>query len=272
MKHSEVRNHKHGNHQREDEMKQNPEEKRCKAAFDEFLKQKETKTINWSPGDEPPDFYVHCYGKKFAVEVTSIMSQYTLAKQPISSIGVHKSLNNLLEDIKRQAKEQNCLHGAYQVRLQPIKDFSANKSIIEKRVLSYIERTKCKPYETEEMIFSPTGDRLCLIKKHHDEQNYIGGIIFDNLGQPWEGIIKEELTGLLNESLGNKVHKLRNIDEPIILLLWDDYHRATNFLWEEVVSSKDTNKFHTIARVFERDCQLYCQILQSEVEDWLLTE
>jgi hypothetical protein len=202
--------------------------------------------------------------------VTSVMPKYVLDNNPISSLGISKSLDNVIKQIRHEAKKRNLLQGMYRIYLQPIENFKLMKPILIDESLSYIERTKSQAYTPKEAIMSPNGKMLCSIKKVHNDKNFIDVIKYSRLGQPWEGGIEKKLHELIHERLNEKTHKLRDIEEPIILLLWDDYHKAKTSSWVESISSQDTSKFHTIARVFERDGQLYCQIIQSKVEEWLI--
>ena len=203
-------------------------EELCRSKFDEFMRAiSESSSIRWqgvAQRDEPPDYYLYLNGAKYAVEVTSLMEKSEVGNLELPQIAVVASLWQLVDEVETTARRNDFLNGAYVVSFSgPLADFRKIRGRLFDNLLTYVKATRNLSTAPEQVVFQQ-GIQACTIQKHHDQKSYIGKVPPSRV--KWEAEIAEEICALLEERVNAKHHKLREISDPKILLLYDAYHFA----------------------------------------------
>jgi hypothetical protein len=217
------------------------EEAICQKAFDGYLRgQLAGISFVWEsePNGEktPPDFHLHFSRHCYAVEVTTLMTQYEQsAGRPISDLGIWKMTEDLAQEVEDQTLQEGSLRGVYVLTVDgPYDNFLIAKREIKQLLLEFIHETK-----DQERIeggtkprHSPSGHRFFL-EKWGTQENRVG-IIMHGDGSEWDWKVVEELYFLVASAVTEKAHKLRAIPKPKVLLLLDAHHLATERECQEV--------------------------------------
>lgn len=218
----------------------------CKNEFDSFLRNKiSTRSVTWKDVaqiDEPPDYYLSFGKTVFAVEVSMLMANIDLAdNKKIPRAGVIASYRNLIFEIRKVVEAKNYLSGAYIVQFsRPLLNFCNIKNELKNKITEYIKFTK-KSDKLDCCLLYRDGRGKCLIKKLHNNKNYIN---FSGLTIiKWGGEAQKDIKSLLQERISEKKYKLRNINEPKILLLYDAYYFATKLMFEKSINYINGLKF-----------------------------
>jgi hypothetical protein len=240
------------------------DEEKCKNAFDLFLRQfYENETTKWEDGDDPPDYVLQLKGRKYAVEVTSLLEKAIIGDKSIDHIEIDKSVMEFIDSIKVEATNKRVLQGAYSVSYKPIEKFGKNKQVIAARIWDYLLRTKYESSSPRECIFGE-GHNEWYIQKYHSSRNYLSRTTTD---AKWGGESVDELCNSLNKTLERKVKKLEAISLPKILLIHDRFAWIDAKNWIKYLGRiNNIEKFHTIFLVSIKDGNL---ILYSIEGSWL---
>lgn len=225
------------------------EEEFCHSQFNEFLHSfPSPSTIHWDEvpqHEEPPDYYVTLDGKKYAVEVTTLMETISVGRRDLPQIAIVQSLWSFVDEVEATAKRYGCLNGTYVVGfIEPIDNFGSVKDEIQERLLEYVERTQHVDAAPEKTVFG-YGSQQCWIEKVHGLSDQIlkGG----PTNVKWEGEAAIEICNLLKERLNDKRYKLRNVLKPKILLLYDHYRFANQSMFKACVDGGvKVASFHTV--------------------------
>jgi hypothetical protein len=217
------------------------EEAVCQEAFDGYLRgQHADHSVAWEPepnGEKtPPDFHLHFGRHCYAVEVTTLMTQYEQsAGRPISDRGIWKMTEDLAQEVEDQTLQEGSLRGVYVLTVDgPYDNYFVAKREIKQLLLEFIRQTKdqeriergMKPLQT------PAGHRVFL-EKWGTQENCVG-IIMHGDGSEWDWKVVEELYSLVARAVTEKAHKLRAVPKPKVLLLLDAHHLATERESQEV--------------------------------------
>jgi len=175
-----------------------------------------------------------------------------------------------VDKIESNARSEGYLQGDYLVSFPtPIDDFASVRDEIQAKLLEYIHSTKALEKASLEMVFekviSQQRPQQCGIQKvgSHLDRVVAGGPVWFK----WEGDAARDICDLLIESLLTKVNKLRNINEPKILLLLDEYSFADRYMYENCLSHLSSLvDFHTIFVVYSSKGGF---TLHSENRNWL---
>jgi hypothetical protein len=229
----------------------------CKNEFNSFLRNRiSTRSVDWEDVaqiDEPPDYYLSLGKTVFAVEVSMLMANIDLAdNKKIPRAGVIASYRNLILEIRKITEENNYLSGAYNVQFsRPLLDFYNIKDQLKDKITEYIKFTR-KYDKSDYCLLFRDGRGKCLIKKLHNDKNYIS---FSGLTTiKWEGETQKDIKSLLQERISEKKYKLRNINKPKILLLYDAYYFATKPMFEESINHiNGLNFFNALFIIQEND-------------------
>lgn len=168
--------------------------------------------------NDPPDFWVTIAGVSYAVEVTSIVTDY----------GYDALCKKLLETI-RSGSEGTHIKGKYALEIVRRPDVP-RRGTTQWRTLVSIAATKIR-----EMSSSPCGAESCLLKdangylairKCSDQGGTIGLVRMPAM--KWEGEILWELSRLFKKAIETKRGRLENkgildLTSNIILLFYDAY-------------------------------------------------
>lgn len=221
----------------------------CKSEFDDYLRKVAPVTaIQWQDvpqRKEPPDYYLSYDGIEYAVEVTTLMETIPVGMLSLPHAAVVQSLWGFVDEVEETAKRGGYLHGMYVVGfLQPIENFSVVREQIQAALLAYIAATQGLERAPEEEVFRH-GPQRCSIQKVGNSRDKI-----EKAGPTdikWEGEAAIQICSLLEERLADKCHKLRNIPNPKILLLYDSYRFADESLYKDCVARlADLAHFHTV--------------------------
>lgn len=241
----------------------------CKSKFDDFIRAKlRYSSIHWddvAQTDEPPDYFLHLDGIKYAVEVTLLMEKTEAGNLQLPNIAITASLWQLVDEVETNARNDNCLHGAYLVSFsQPVTNFRNIRNQLFSDLLNYVTETQFVRTAPERVIFEH-GYQRCTIRKLHDQKNYIGRA--GPSGGKWEGEVRDEICDLLEERINSKRQKLSRVAEPKILLLYDAYHFANSEMYKDCVSRVPyLASFHTVF-VVQSDSEGF--ILNSLNTNWM---
>jgi hypothetical protein len=234
--------------------KKSPSEKYCKNSFDKFLNNRlPNSAISWDcveQKDEPPDFFLFVDGTKYAVEITILVQTVDVGTKEPHPIGkiqdeLKKFIQNKVESV---ALDSGYLHGLYLVTFwKPIDSFTKVKTIIQKNLLTYIQDTQGLSNAPSERICE-SGRQMCKITKVHDKDNAV------LMAGPGDSKFKSEILAdacqLLNKSIQEKEHKLRNIFYPKVLLLHNKDIFCTVETYKACISSiSSLVSFHTVFMV-----------------------
>lgn len=167
--------------------------------------------------DDPPDFWIQIDGKKFAVEVTSIVKyQGNLA-----------NCKKLKQSIQEKVQENSNLNGTYALIIKlnpelPKRTSSDWQGLVDKAV-SFIALTK-EVSSTEINYLQEDSHGRLGIQKTSDQGMAVG--LFGFPGLKWEDKVQKELADLIQDAVTIKRSKLKNKNIPqkcpdAILLLYD---------------------------------------------------
>jgi hypothetical protein len=234
-----------------DKCRKSASEKFCKNSFDEFLKNRlPNSVISWAcveQKDEPPDFFLFVDGTKYAVEITIIVQTVDVGtKEPLPIGKIQDELNKFIQDkVESAARDNGYLHGLYLVTFwEPIDSFTKVKTIIQNNLLTYIRATQRLSNAHSELIYE-CGRQICEITKVHDKDNAV------LMAGPGDSKFKSEILAnacqLLNRSIQEKEHKLRNISCPKVLILHNKDILCTVETYKACISSiSSLVSFHTV--------------------------
>ncbi|MCA9443821.1 MAG: hypothetical protein KC964_23685 [Candidatus Omnitrophica bacterium] len=220
--------------------------------------------VSWSPGDEPPDFWLEVEDSRFAVEITQLMEAIDVGNITISVRQAIESLRKFIAGIEFEAKEKGFLDGGYVVQVFPISGFNVIQHQIKENILNFVE-TSASHRKESAIVWQGYRGRHWRIQRIPTEKNYIQSIVTPTPPKR-EYQIGSELKQFTFEALSKKAVKLESIGHPIVLLLIDAYHFADSDLWATVIDQRFPSAFHTVARVFG---DYECQVLRSREDRWL---
>ena len=184
------------------------------------------------------------------------MSQFEQTEgKSISQLGLCKIAESLAADVEREIRERDLLRGAYTLILDGPYDFfrssidelnSSLKEFIIETLDDDIVPMGIRPSVT-------TSGQSFFIQKHGVENKFVAvGTLGGNEG--WQFDVVKELFSLVQDAISSKAQKLRVLDEPWVLLLFDQHHLATATEYEMVrdqlacidCNSSEHQHFHSI--------------------------
>jgi len=222
------------------------DEEFARSEFDRFLRGRtgDEKPV-WdevAQAEEPPDFYLSLGAKRYAVEVTGILSQTELGAGRVPQIGVVVSSRRFVQRIERQTRCDGSLSGAYTVTVRPIENFNDRATELEEAIANYIRKNKDAESAPAENLGRQRLDSWRIHKVHSQSDN----LYFVFLpSAKFEGEIVKELRSLITDRIAEKREKLKLIDNPKILLLVDRYSWADSEIWFKSAPTS-YKEFHTL--------------------------
>lgn len=195
------------------------EEHVCVDSFIQHLREIDSRqeiTYYEEPND-PPDFWVTIAGVKYAVEVTSIVTDY----------GYDALCNKLVKAIRSESEINNGMKGTYVLTVMRRPDIP-RKGTTDWKTLVSTAATKIR-----EMSNALCGAESCLLKdmngyleiqKLSDKGSKIGPSRMPTM--KWEGEAQGELSQLFKERIETKRGRLERVldrSSNIILLFYDAY-------------------------------------------------
>lgn len=243
----------------------------CKDSFDRYLKKMiPASTISWKEvkqEDEPPEFYLSVNGMVYAVEVTIMMQKEDVGARKHLPIGIVRDLLRefVVDEVEAVARATSSLQGSYLVSFsKPITNFANIKGTIQTELLSYISITQTVSKAPPKVVYECNRQK-CEIEKVHNEENKVimGGPVISR----WEGEALVEVKQLLDNRLGEKQYRLRNIAGPKILLLHDKYYFADLEAYRACISK--VSSLHSFHTVFIVGSNSEGQVLYSKNSTWI---
>lgn len=228
-----------------------PSERSCRDSFDRFIANRlPDSVISWqevAKKDEPPDFYLVADGTRYAVEVTQLMQKTNVGtRRPLPVKTVVNILKEFVaKEIESVARDGNYLHGAYLISFpKPVADFAGLKRALQGKLLTYIRSTQWLSEAPDKVIYE-SGRQRCTIRKTHDRESKV--IMGGPWISKWEGEAVSDAGRLLESTLAEKEHKLRNIASPKVLLLHNQYQFADAEMYKSCIpSATSLSSFHTV--------------------------
>ncbi len=215
--------------------------------------------ISYSPGEDPPDSYLH-YGKlDIPLEITSteIEREPIFGKANILEITYERSHRKLLNDIERKAKKQNILKGTYVISFtKPLasENFAKIKSKFESLILNSLNKLCSEPVGFEETILH---DHVSLAWVYKISEN--GAKLYDSYQ---DGALTESpeflnyYRSVITKALNTKIEKLPTISNPIdcILAIINSYYLADHqAIHSACAMIPELKQFHTVIIINEKD-------------------
>lgn len=197
----------------------------CKAKLDAHLKEALNGfELSWLDGSEPPDYWLEVGGTKYAVEMTSIVDSFDIAGEKYSEPGVDAALWSLVADIDSEANQKGILFGTYIITFHlPVPNLRREKRAITKRAIDYTKSTATDASPASETLWDSDLES-CVIKKVSSEGKKV--YPFGPGRGAFESQAAIEACKLLKTALFQKKAKLRNIQQPIIIVIHDLYALA----------------------------------------------
>ena len=202
-------------------------EKHCKESLERYvLSISPHSIINWEDVEkknEPPDYYLVFNGKRFAVEITQIVRKEIVGtKTPLPASIIRDLLHKFVsEEVEAVARDKGILRGSYTVYFtKPIFNFSIVKDKIQLMLLNYISDTQYAIQSDQEVVYKH-GREECRVRKSSNLENKV--IMGGPTLSMWMGEAPTEFAQLIDERLVEKRWRLRNINDPKILLLHNKY-------------------------------------------------
>jgi len=193
--------------------------------------------------NDPPDFWFDINGKKYAAEVTSI----------VTGQGHHAACTAFKDAVKNSAINEGCIIGSYclQVKSHPKfpRKHSAEWNDLCNKTLSFIRDTGSKE-TTEEVLLLDKKEGPLSIRKIATHGATVG--LFGAPGAKWEGEIQNELQVLIQDAVTTKRKKLESKGVPkqcprIFLVLYDAYgYGDAEDARKALISTKGYDWFHSV--------------------------
>jgi hypothetical protein len=242
------------------------DEENCRAVFDAFLHSRlpEKTRIEWNPGTNPPDYFLHLDGFTYAVEITALSLKYESGARRMVMRSLVTSLHQFAESIEDGARSAGILRGSYLLYVsKPIEDFERLRGKLALRIVGYIESTQALSSAPEETVFEQGRQRITICKTGaQKDQLAMGG---PSLAKR-ESEAAVEVCDLLQEALAGKAYKLRHIAPPWVLVIRDAYLFAEPRLFSDCLSHlQSVADFHTVFLVSQGGGSM----LYTQEKSWL---
>lgn len=243
----------------------------CKNSFDMYLRKiSPALSLGWTEVEqkaEPPEYYLSMNGVIYAVEVTILIQKVAVGAKNHLPVGVIRDLLKRFVDdeVEAVARRSGYLQGAYLVSFsKPVTNFANVKSVIQSELVSFIAATQLAIKAPARVVYKHNREQ-CRIEKIHSEENKVvmGGPSMSS----WKAEALTEAKQLLDDRLGGKQRKLRNIDEPKILLLHNRYHFLHLEDYEAVIA--EVPSLHSFHTVFIVESSIEGRILHSQEPTWV---
>jgi hypothetical protein len=225
-----------------------------------------TKSATWREvelSDEPPDWYLEIGPNRYAVEATSVVDYLWEFDPPLPSFSVSSSLASFVDRVEKEAKSKGPLNGAYLVSLAPIPNLRDHEEWLFDELMSYIDRTRDQA-SADEYELGKLGFSTLFISKFESDREYVAEAV--SFGAKFEGQALDDLHNVLSSIFEKKSILLRNLREPVILLLLDAFHYSHIVDWLRVVSEMSVPSLFDA--IFRTHAEESAQLLYSRSEYW----
>lgn len=215
---------------------QSTSENFCKNILHDFLmKHLPNSTISWVQEGDPPDYYLFIDGTQYAVEITIIVETLDVGvKNPLPMGKIQDELKKFIQEVESVAHHEGYLRGLYHVTfLKPICKFTAVKTIIRDKLITYLRNTQNLSNAPSEIIYE-SDSQICEIKKVRGENNRI---LMSGPGDSKFGSqLLANARNLLNERIQTKERKLNKFPYPKVLILHNKDILCTAEIYKSSIS------------------------------------
>jgi hypothetical protein len=244
----------------------------CKDCLERFIRKiYPSSSIIWEnveQNQEPPDYYLSVDETRFAVEITKLVRKERVGTEKSLPAGIIRDcLKRFVSDeIEGVARENGSLHGSYLVGFsKPITNFATVKNLIQSKLLTFVSDTQLADRASPQVVYK-CNRQECQIEKlsNQDDNIIMGGPIISS----WEGDAQAEVAQLIDDRLNEKKHRLRNINDPKILLLHNEYQfdNLVGIYKECILAESSLNTFHSVF-VVHRSNEV--DVLHSREPSWI---
>jgi len=242
------------------------DEEHAKQIFLRFLAEAEPQHVaSCKPGADPPDYLVNLGHEILAVEVTNILRHVELGRSlKAPAIEIYDSLSRFIVRLEDSAKKRGILRGAYGVSARPTEDFGASRDEVVSRLLEFIRETRDLESTEDRFLTVNDGRSIWRMKKYGLHADCVYPMASSTGGY---GELVRQLEDRVPAHMNRKAALLREIQEPVILLLIDGLHLPLHDDWLKVVTEKAAEPFHSVLRISRT--QDGWQVLRSRCHSWL---
>ena len=205
-------------------MRERDDEKMAINAYGAFLHEQFAGQIDWSRGNDPPDYLLHVDGTSFAVEVTTITPQYDReARDLLPDIGLSAMMHRFTAEVEREANATNPLDALYLFHLDgPHGRFESSRKNLGKAILQFVESNRNSGDVAMHEIGSVDDYTLWMGKLKNESPGISWGYAAQTSGPIANSVA--EFDTLVQNAVADKRKKLARIDSRKVLLLIDQYY------------------------------------------------
>jgi hypothetical protein len=229
------------------------DEELCRQALSSLLKQRGLDD-HWTEGDEPPDWFLNTAGGRFAVEVTSIHGFTNLGTKDFTWTQLSGELLSFGAEVCSEVEARVNLSGSFLVSFPSIPNLKSWKSAIVQALVEYLKThgSAAAPM-MQSVALRPEGREIAVWKVKE------GGSILVAQALPTGAFITHrdgQLEGLLASVMQKKVHKLKDVTEPVILVILDQYGFQRSIEEWRACVPYETSYFEAVVRVQGKNAEL----------------
>jgi hypothetical protein len=208
-------------------------------------------SVTVEKGKEPPDYFFIVDGIKYAVDVTWLVQSRIIKGRKVSRRGEETGFSRWLSTIESELIENGLLHGTYTCILHgDFGDLKKHKDKARKQVKAAVI-TSSGQSKTKSITLLKSGSYKLTLRKVNDIDHRIYGVFGSNA---WGAEIQANAKEILRRTLDEKRHKMRNIQEPCILILINDYWLTEPDNYRRALSNLQDTFFEAIYIVHDNEC------------------
>ncbi len=196
---------------------------------------------------DPPDLHLEMLGRRFAVEITSIHGSTTVGGKQWSWPGLAKELLSVGGEICKLVSAATVIPGTFMIYLPPLRRLKASRGSIVEGATRYMQTTAGEERSGSRTIVCRVDATEISILKRREEGNSL-----DPVALPAGGLItrhERKLAALLRHAILQKLHKLRQVAKPWLLVIHDDYgFQRTMAEWQACLP-EEVAQFAALIRV-----------------------
>jgi hypothetical protein len=195
------------------------DEEFAKSRFEAYVRSRlPKKTIVWTPGDEPPDYYLTVGQDEFAVEITTLMDKVTTPRKEVTVEGLYASYDDFVKEIEAEASKSGILSGEYCVTFAPAHlDIYRKRKILQNEVLDFIRNTQTYP-EVTATNMEIDGLPYCSIFKGQGKIPRVCIVGYPFVSK-WDGEAIQQSYIILQNAIDTKAKKPAQLQKQKILVL-----------------------------------------------------
>lgn len=222
------------------------DEEFCKHALSSLLREQGIAAC-WREGDDPPDWLLEIAGKRFAVEVTSIHGTTNLDGHQRTWTQLSQELSAFGHEVCREVQERVQVRGRFMAGFPPISKLKRYRHEIVQNLITYFESRRLATNRmSRDIVFRADG---------HDITVWSLGagvsvlVPLPLLAGRWIVRLEDQLTDQLVGVVRKKTEKLKDIKEPKILVILDQYGLQSSLeAWQSRLPAEMSN-FEAVVRV-----------------------